>query len=143
MNVKNMNKVIAWLEAGAPHAYFDMDYGVQQPNDFEFFGNYTAYKNVEEKENCGTVCCIAGAAALMDYAEEIDYKGVFPKISPEMRWQEVEKRALKYLGLPKDCADFGNELFSPEYAPENCTPQEAAEAMKRVMKGEYPWPEAS
>jgi hypothetical protein len=139
MKVENMNKVIAWLEAGAPHAYFDMEYGVEDVYDDFFNQHYSIYKDVPKKEDCNTVCCIAGAAALMSYAEDNQLKTVFPENHVDMRWDEIEDRALCYLGLPKDDIAFGNQLFSHEIAPENCTPKEAAEAMKRLLKGEKAW----
>ena len=55
--VKALEKVIAWLEAGAPHVkiaegveidVFDMEYSVE--TDYSFGDGY-----------CGTACCIAGA----------------------------------------------------------------------------------
>jgi len=131
MNIENMTKLRDWLAAGAPHVRFDMDTGVV----------------VEESHgmgDCGTVCCIAGAAALMAVngdtivkdihdVEELDFDG------EEASWYTIMDKALSWLGLPENNSSFGHDLFDPHAAPDDCTPAQAADAVTRLMNGEAPW----
>lgn len=146
MNLENLEKIARWLEAGAPHVIFDMEHSVTHPadvaSDLELSeAEYLAQQN--ESSRCGTVCCIAGAVYLMKRAPEGQ---LFP--SPEMQfaieetvkyWPGVYQEALGYLGLEFSNVEMGHDLFDPDLAPKNCTPAQAAEAVRRVMKGEAPW----
>jgi len=133
MNLENMTKLRDWLAAGAPHVRFDMDIGViiEEPKGLG---------------DCGTVCCIAGAAALMsvnggvivkdydDVADELHVEG------GEAEWVKVEHVARHWLQLLENNWAFGHDLFDPQLAPDDCTPAQAADAVTRVMNGEEPWP---
>jgi len=133
MNIENMTKLRDWLAAGAPHVRFDMDTGV----------------TIEEGSgvgDCGTVCCIAGAAALMSVNGGVivkDYDDVANELhveGGEADWFKVEYAARHWLELPDNNGRYGHDLFDPELAPDGCTPAQAAEAVTRVMNGEQPWP---
>ena len=142
INVENCNKLLAWLEAGAPHAVFHMRFSngpIENVCSIEDLRTYypSAYQQVEAKGigACGTVCCIAGAAAGMasgDIAKPLD-EG----------WHDVTDKALKFLGIKRQSNPVDSwmihDLFDPFLAPENCTPQQAAQALRNVMEGKDPW----
>ena len=130
MNKANMEQLAQWLEAGAPHVEFDMSEG----------GSARGF---------GIACCIAGAAALMSIADEGE---VFP--TPDQQdyyltshggytrpWDDVRATALDWLGLEQTTVSrhYGHPLFETTLAPPNCTPKQAAAAVRRVMEGEHPW----
>lgn len=127
MNIQNLNRVAEWLEAGAPHVIFNMLVGI---------GNVDELIDVSGHSDCGTVCCIAGAAQLMSVAPEGQE---FPDIETQIQmqqnadWADTEEVALEWLGLQDD------SLFSFHQAPDNCTPLQAAAAVRRVMAGQEPW----
>lgn len=142
LNISNFEKLLSWLDAGAPHFVFDMDHGldyVEQVRDIEAL---LAYSNQRDKAACGTVCCIAGAAQLMSLAPEGE---LFPSPEDQQRlvdyadWTNTRDLALAWLGLPSNNDPLGHDLFSFALAPNNCTPQQAAAAVRRVMAGQEPW----
>lgn len=133
MNLEKLATLANWLDDGAPHVVFDMDI----PN--ELIGDAAIYRDPETIEryeieakqknlgDCGTVCCIAGYAVHL--AGEAGEK--------DSSWDDVQSKALSILGLTTDGED--HPLFNPLLAPENCTPQEAAVAVRNVMEGKHPW----
>ena len=137
MNHDNINKVIGWLHRGAPEVIFSMKYALRTieetdvedkdyPEDNE--GYYAlAYSQRQKVDNnsCGSVCCIAGAAAQFD--------GVKPNDPEYDTWTPIQDRALRYFGInPKDYDDLPWMLpvFDPDLAPDNCGPRTAATALK-------------
>lgn len=142
LNVENCNKLLEWLDAGAPHAVFDITVGnmrvIERKDDNGEIRNSWVAEQVETKGvgDCGTVCCIAGAAAAL---KEGDISTPIPSVDFEV----IATSALNFLGIeeqedPEDKYML-HDLFDPDLAPYNCTPQQAAAALRRVMVGEEPW----
>lgn len=144
LNIENCNKLLEWLDAGAPHAVFDISVGnmrvFERKDDAGEIRNSWVAEQVEAKGvgDCGTVCCIAGAAAALSEGD----------ISTPIQSDDFEviaTSALNFLGIEEqeDPADryMLHDLFDPDLAPYNCTPQQAATALRRVMVGEEPWEE--
>lgn len=156
-NIENLKRVQRWLEEGAPHATFAMEDGVTTNAEFENEMDLSISTLREErgqasesKADCGTVCCIAGAAYLMSKAPDGQ---VFPSFKEQAKlmsdgsyhhWGEVRDAALKFLGLTMSrnlkTGHYGHALFSTAEAPDNCTPAQAAAAVQRVIEGKRPWP---
>lgn len=163
MNIDNANILLSWLRAGAPHAQLDMTHSVIEPqrwleNEKEYNEHSPDMVESVSRPDCGTVCCIAGAADQLRLGG-----GVFPKIAIYDReltyggsksWDLVGENALDWLGLERvteeNCLKtWGVEyddsmfhpLFDPILAPEGCTPGQAADALERLMQGEFPWPD--
>lgn len=137
-NFENINKVIDWLNRGAPEVIFSMRYSLHPiedtdvenkdyPDDNE--GYYALAYSQRQKVDaggCGSVCCIAGAAAQFDGAKPDDHGYTL--------WSSIQDRALQYFGInPKDYDDLPWMLpvFDPHLAPPNCDPITAAAALKR------------
>lgn len=168
MNDERLEKIAQWLESGAPEVAFDMSEGLAEGRYFDDIYDHRgtsrltaiAARNDRPEPECGTVCCIAGAAYLMSKAPE---GRVFP--SPEVQlelmterdcgeecetpedyarhgdWMRVETSARDWL----EPTDFHEQvmlmrLFNSAIAPEECTPAQAAEAVRRLMAGQDPWP---
>ncbi len=138
-NIENLKRLKGWLEAGAPHASFNMHEGLIVTTD-------------DADPECGTVCCIAGAAKLMAHAKEGE---VFPPLKKQVEltmsggawWDEVRDEALRFLGLEHQATPhpnggpkwYGHPLFSTDLAPAKCTPKQAAQAVQNVIDGKEPW----
>jgi len=134
MNLENLNKVIDWLHRGAPEMIFSMKYSLRTidetdvaDKDYTWDGYYALALSQQAKvdtDSCGSVCCIAGAAAQFDGARPNEYD----------EWGPIQKRALQYFGInPEDYDDLPWMLpvFDPDLAPDNCGPRTAAAALKR------------
>lgn len=125
MNHKNLNSLIDWLERGAPEVVFSMNYGLRTLDEATDYDGGFEFElpqselNKFESRSCGSVCCIAGAAAQFD--------GV--PVENDYDWNQIQSRALKYLGLPPTSV-WMLPVFDPDYAPEACTPKQAAQALK-------------
>lgn len=129
MNIEKMTELAEWLEKGAPHVRFDMRSGIE-----------IDHTSVVGQGECGSVCCIAGFAVQMTKGSfKINYRHGSPP------WWEVRDRALEILGLPRtDEYDrhIGHALFDFKMAPKNCTPQQAAQAVRRMISNprtRNPW----
>lgn len=141
MNIEALEKLAEWLEAGAPELVFNMDYGIVSEDglDLEEMLVETGQTGLG---GCGSVCCIAGAAYLMSIAPE---GSMFPDLNTQIQFQEeywhiIAGGALTFLGLPPGRDDFfHHDLFSSDLAPYNCTPKQAAVAVRRVIAGKEPW----
>ncbi len=144
LNVENCNKLLEWLDAGAPHAVFDITVGsacvIEYKDDDGHFMDPFVEHQVKTKGigDCGTVCCIAGAAAALKLGDiSTPVQGI--------EFTGIANLALDFLGLEKQsgCHDpwLLHDLFDPDLAPSDCTPQQAAAALRRVMVGEEPWEE--
>ncbi len=135
MNIDNCKELLAWLDAGAPHAVFDMHFDNISLSVFDDMELYQFQDQVDSKGigSCGTVCCIAGAAAGLAAGD------ISKPLSEYGSWSETQNTALNWLGLPKGNERHGHDLFDPTQSPEDCTPAQAAEALRRVMRGEEAW----
>lgn len=135
MNTENCNQLLAWLDAGAPHAVFHMNSTNIRvaAMDHDQISDYTLdQQKTKGIGPCGTACCIAGAAVGMAH-------GDISKPLPPYSWVGLQVEALEFLELERNCQDHGHNLFNPYLCPEDCTPDQAAEALRRVMRGEEPW----
>lgn len=126
MNIENFNKAIDFLEAGAPERAFSMNHAtgfiheIQEDLDEGFFPHITDQLAV--KKDCGSVCCIAGWA----YQQRTGRAGGY-----HVEWHEVQAEAIDFFGLPKEAKEVGMlALFDPEHAPDGCTPEQAAVALR-------------
>lgn len=170
MTKKNIEALMAlhgWLLNGAQHTVFDMNQGATEVEEYISDSETTPEKLSEAEDylnenGCGTVCCIAGAAMLMNRAKEEGITSLFP--SPEQQrefsvedWELLRDEALRFLGLERagvpekhdedsDKTDgklniswFGHELFSPDLCPKDCTPQQAAQAVMNVINDKPAW----
>lgn len=136
MNHENINKVIDWLNRGAPEVIFSMRYALRHIDDTavadksypeESDGYYSLAHSQRAKvdnNSCGSVCCIAGAAAQFDGVKIDD-----PNYDS---WTPIQDRALRYFGItkPEGCP-WMLPVFDPDEAPQNCGPLTAAKALKR------------
>lgn len=115
MNNQTFDHLLNWLEAGAPGYLFSMhfawtDYSDGEPQRFSHI-----QAEHKRKPECGTICCIAG---FLDQGEN------------ENNWDEVQKNALRKLGLPH-ALHYMIPLFDPSSAGHPPTPKQAAEAVRR------------
>jgi len=152
-NIPHLTQLAEWLEAGAPHTYFSMDIGICAATD-DAVSSVSLHYTLEDaligtaelaKPDCGSVCCIAGAAHLMSIAGPGE---VFPSPSAQRErvgedhvpWAETMEAALAYLGLVDEgTTHMGHPLFSHRLAPHPCSPAQAAVAVRRVIAGKEPW----
>lgn len=108
MNVKLLERIATWLENGAV--------------EVDRFGNPIEFNMAvgvkSGHEDCGTACCIAGAAVqfvnpvmIQGYFEnneaDFDWEGM-----TEMPWSSVQEAAWLYTGLDRQLA---SQLFEPQY----------------------------
>jgi len=142
-NIANCNKLLAWLDGGAPHAVLDMGTTVRAPekwdDDEDTLGNI-----------CGTICCIAGAAFQMSLTPDGSFPPDILQEAEEASMDDVMWGAATWLGLDVLCkGKIQNnglvlDLFCPDIAYDagfvNPTPADAAAAVRRVMAGEEAWP---
>lgn len=90
-NTENLNVLLHWLKNGGQHMQFDLG---------------TLISIDDNGPDCGTVCCIAGAAA--------QFAGHTPERVLGMCPEEVVSVACAYLGMNVDDADA---LFQMETNP--------------------------
>lgn len=141
LNIKNLEKLRDWLNDGAPHLVFNMKFGLVPANviDAEEMVTSSApeqlFRFTRHQEgigDCGTVCCIAGAAAvLFDYEK----RSAADLADQVLGWDTISHQAMWALGLPDVEDFFGHTLFNPLMAPDRCTPQQAALAVQNVIDG--------
>lgn len=112
MELTPLEQLRDWLYDGAAGIHFDMDHGLMT------------------SEDCGTVCCIAGAAYILSHT-------AIPK--EHLPWETVRDVAQHWLGLEDNDMFFGHDLFSHHLAPDHCTPEQAAQAVQNVIDGKEPW----
>lgn len=153
-NREALAKLLAWLEADAPTVDFDMDVGILR------------YGNEKSEGQCGTACCIAGAAVQMKLdifgkpLKVSDLKdipklhdsvhGLFNDIEQMELWGNIPETAVEYLGidmntLPEQACDLGHvlDLFSnSEDFGDGCTAKQAAQALRNFDEtGDPRWEE--
>lgn len=140
MNIERLTEMADWLEAGAPHVVFRMDHGRETVDaileDFDLYdyGSTEEYNMITEERDtkglgkCGTVCCIAG------YAVEA-YGSDAQRAEEYMSWKHVKNIAMEAFDLPVSeyINHMGHDLFDPDLAPDNCTPQQAARAVRNCI----------
>lgn len=147
MNKERLTQLAEWLDAGAPHVVFDMGTGNEPVSDvlhsLEEEGDEDRYDAIiyeNDKKglgDCGTVCCIAGYAVQAFGTEEQKNKHY---------WINTMEDALDLLDLPRRhvSTHIGHALFDFALAPADCTPQQAAQAVRNCIAngGEGdPWEE--
>lgn len=149
MNIERLTQMAEWLEAGAPHVVFNMAHGREAVDaflddlDLDDYGSEEEYNMITEERDtkglgkCGTVCCIAG------YAVEA-YGSDEQKAEEHMSWERVKNIAMRAFDLPENRYDhfMGHDLFDPGLAPDNCTPQQAAQAVRNCIANDgigNPW----
>jgi hypothetical protein len=159
MHIPHLTQLAEWLEAGAPHAYFNMELGIcaatddgvaDATGDCSTLGSLLRRTDEMLKPDCGTVCCIAGAAHLMSVAEPGE---IFPSLKRQQAllkdtegdWAATRDAALGFLGLSRNLHESemavhkGHPLFDAVLAPDPCSPAQAAAAVRRVIAGKAPW----
>lgn len=148
MNIDNMQRLLAFYEAGAPH----FDLVMNRPLVA------TTFHNELIPQLCGSAGCIAGSAfamALADLPEreaaKIATHNIYSKDlhlngrdAVSYTWAKVQPMALDFLGLEYpdngDGEDIGmHPLFDQVLAPQDCTARQAAQAIRNVMDGKEPW----
>lgn len=144
MNVERLEQMALWLEDGAPHVVFNMNYSgnnVQELYDDRVGYNEEVAKFMVERDakglgECGSVCCIAGYA-LHAFGTKTEKDRIGSS------WDATGKYALKAFDLPEGQTTndrwMYHDLFDPALAPEECTPQQAAQAVRNVIAGKAPW----
>lgn len=129
MNVKRLNIIAEWLEAGAPHkdgiSGFDMS-SWSDPND--------------KWRCCGTACCIGGAADQWFVKGAHDAYSVPDIMLIERLAEQGNSKAAKALGLDGEKAV---DLFFPErngiYMHTIDAPWAARCIRKLIATGEVDW----
>lgn len=132
MNIENLRRLQGYLLDN--RSRFDISYGIG-------WGI-----------RCGTVFCIAGAAAMMANPDIISPPSFVSAhfgpddsarnaIEKEIPWLQVRDTALRWLGLQSDPNNswYGHNLFRGPYEMARVTVEEAVEAIENVINGEEPW----
>lgn len=142
LNLRALRELRDWLLDGAPHAILDMTYGIMARDEWdeESYFALDEFEGQEHKTDCGTVCCIAGAADLMERSRR---NGRPMQAQGTSQCGDTMLRALTILGLSRQPHMLGlhHELFDPNLAPDCCTPHQAAQAVQNVIDGkvDHPW----
>ena len=129
--VKMFKPVLAWLDDNAPHV------SIGQTKDVGFNMEYfnasrlpTQYFKDARGDQCGTVCCIAGAIFVMNkrrFRGEVDLKTIGPKLG----MTNIQVRNLFY-------GDF--EEIGASISLDTITPSMAAATVRRFLKtGKVSW----
>ena len=134
MNRENIDKVIDWLNRGAPEVVFSMRYSLSPIEDTDvedmeddgdgdgYYGLAPSEQAKVDNQSCGSVCCIAGAAA--------QFNGLTP--GNYSSWFKVQEQALQFFGVrPVGIIPRILPVFDPRLAPPNCDPITAAAALQR------------
>lgn len=152
-NLTNAARLLDWLDKGAPHTAFSLDWAVATPD--EVLGEGATVGDDERKGDpeeqhvsvgvdnpaCGTVACIAGAAYLME-------KGLFgTNDATPVAWAAVKRVALEFLGVPENDAAWLQTMprvFDPDAARDamerSANAADAAQALRNTIKyGEPRW----
>lgn len=125
---ENAIDLIEWLQNGAPHAAFNIDYAsVTRDTDTGDYSLIAAAKEAAERgdfdegniDDCGTVCCIAGAACQMQLGE-FGQRGVIQ--TSLLDWGELQDNAFNFLGITpsEEFIEEGSTmwpLFDPDCWP--------------------------
>lgn len=142
MNVERLSKLASWLENGAPGVAFNIfafrhtiSYVLGSegdPLDAQMIKRQVAEKGLSPSD----ICCGLDGATVQLFSP--DYK-----VYETQDYGQLQELALNLLGLPRmntgpsfDCA---HDLFDPTNAPPDCSPEQAAKAVRRLIAGEHPW----
>lgn len=139
MNVKPLEELAEWLEAGAPHTKnvvgFSMTEGIVF-NDISTLDTDAPFPKVIN--TCGAVCCLAGA--LVSFNTPTANIEVVTGIDKTFAsWPEVRARARDIAGL--DAYDT-EKLFEPADADfrRNVTPAQTARVLRHfIATGSVDW----
>ena len=140
----NALELIDWLERGAPHTSFNIDYGIVNINNGHEDLSIAVdgardvaeeHGTVAPEPGCGTVVCIAGAACQM-------YLGVFGQINSDtndLNWDDIQDHALTFLGIEYDRDTHGGmwPIFDPAHWSEAPSGPMAAYALVRYSQHGY------
>jgi hypothetical protein len=142
-NTENLNRLLDWLDNGAPHTYFDLSHTVINLNDEESYDGVSDDLIQAAVENgCGTVACIAGAASLMHvglFGQVVDWE------LKEFGWTITQNRAVEFLGIPESvrrdadgCKYYMLPVFDPILAEvklgREATAADAAAALRSFAR---------
>lgn len=122
MDVKLLDKIATWLENGGDADLTGYEFNMEIWFDDDY-------------EDCGTACCIAGAAVAM--TKGLDYMRA-ADVSMKL---DVEVEAQQILGLSGDVA---NALFIPQHTDRiwEISPYDAAKTIRHLIKyGVVDWSE--
>lgn len=135
MNIERLNILAEWLEAGAPRR-----------EGVEAFNMFVGIAMTSVKEECGTVCCLAGATvqffdkSFMRTARVFQYTDDIGLCKFEVDYWQVLEDAMDLLEISSSTA---KRLFEPSgYKEESFdrSPGRAARAIRSLIKqGEYSW----
>lgn len=116
-NKANAMELIEWLQQGAPHTVFNIDYAsISSENDSGTF--FEALNDLWESDlidfdpedgagDCGTVCCIAGAASQM----KLNEFGARLPVTNDLEWEVIQQNAFDFLGMDPEDADEGGAIW--------------------------------
>lgn len=98
LNTALLNRIIDWLDAGAPHTV---------GFTFDMMGAIVLDYDEIDDGGCGTSCCIAGAA--LAFADEHRFQrlieGIGQNDEEEVEWASVGPPAAKLLGISGEHAE--------------------------------------
>ena len=125
-NIENLTKLLNWLEAGAPHAHFNMSVGLVPQITVQYTNRY----DVPPSTDCKTACCLAGAAVLLSNPDNLPPPSAYTSTG-EANFEKVYKTAKTWLGLDDETAI---ELFEPDHKDYiDITLGEATQAVRNVI----------
>jgi len=133
---KRLEQVQQWLAGGAKHTEVELN-GEKLPPITRFSIHQTI-----RKDDCGTVCCIAGAVCQFnepfDIRDMSAYRWVAFYEGESEEHEGVSARAQNLLGI---CFTDAVELFEPSSIDWDCiSPAVAAECLKVYLEtGEIDW----
>lgn len=115
MNEQEFDRLINWLDCGAPEHLFSMHFSWHRYSAYSRQFDDVALER-KAKPRCGSICCIAG---YLDQGE-----------TDNSDWHSMQSNALRKLGLPPTRISM-IPLFDPDCALNSPTPQQAADAVRR------------
>ena len=142
MNIDRLSTLADWLEDGAPGVAFNMFtfrhtigtvLGPEgDPCDAPMIKRQVAAKGLSLSD----ICCGLDGATVQLFLPE------YP-VSQSQDYGQLQDLALNLLGLPRmrkgSTWDCGHDLFDPSHAPPDCSPEQAAKAVRRLIAGQDPW----
>lgn len=144
-NEENANRLLEWLDHGAPHTAFALQVTVGSYE--ESYHEVATEDEPDDDRNCGAVACMAGAASLM-------HDGTFglPNASMDSTWEPIQTKAIAFLGidvdeLPEQIEHNMLDVFSPRAAEQfgnidHATAYQSAQALRNFIEfGDPRWEE--
>lgn len=154
-NKENAARLWTWLNDGAPHTAFDIEQSIiTEPEECfdDILADAEEIAGHELPPECGTVCCIAGAADLMAHDLFGKLTSAVSDFSEARSFKNTQKSAISWLGLRlKDEEDeritlqphYILPLFDPAKSSLMATGQQAAKALVNYSHFQDPkWAEA-